>query len=206
MPVRCAGDVEHRVNVIWDPHRNRPHVTDGVFLLARHDNSVAPLVCSMNSATVYTDGVRSVQSLSQGLWQEVVDLLGWRGALLHGLDLLGDRVSVVASRGSGTAAPEIVLSGVIAHRANWKVGMRAAAGFVAFAPRAIVVTETKAHSSYLLTTAIHTGVGVVVVVDGHPVVLHSPAPLRPRRRTVGHDLVEASVHARLASDAACGVY
>jgi hypothetical protein len=147
-----------------------------------------------------------VQSLSQGLWQEVVDLLGWRGALLHGVELLGDRVSAVASPGSGPGAAGIVLSGVIAHRANWKVAMRAAAGFAAFAPRAIVVTETKGRSSYLQAAAIHTGVGVVVVADGHPAVLHSPATLCPRRRTIGHDLVEASVHARLTADAACRVY
>lgn len=147
-----------------------------------------------------------MQTLSRSLWQEVVDLLGWRGALLHDIDLLGDRVSIVASSDSGSGAPQVALAGVIAHRANWKVAMRAAAGFAAFAPRAIVVTEAKGRSSYLQATAIHTGVGVVAVADGQPMVLHSPAPLRARRRTVAHDLVEASVHARLASDAACCIY
>lgn len=189
------------MNVVWDAHGNGAHITDGVFRPARHDNSVAPLVCSMNSATVYTLEVRPVQPLSRDLWQEVVALLRWSGTLLHDLDLLGDRVSVVASSDSGIGAPQVALAGVIGHRANWKVAMRAAAGFAAFAPRAIVVTETKGRSSYLGAAAIHTGVGIVVVAHDQPSVLYAPAPLRARRRTIAHDLVETSVHARLASDA-----
>lgn len=139
-------------------------------------------------------------------WFDAVSLLGWEGTLLNDVDLLGERVAVMARRWTDAGGSRVSLSGVIAHRATWKAGMQAASRFAAFAPRAVLVTGRGGSSDYLRAVAAHTGVGVIIVVGSELDVACWPAPVTPRRRTIAHELVESSVHACLTAHSAAAIH
>ena len=84
--------------------------------------------------------------------------------------------------------------------------MRAASGFVAFAPRAVVLPASACVGAHLQAVAIQTGVGVVIVDSKGVRVAAWPSAPTTRRRTLAHDLVEDAVHARLLADSAVAVH
>jgi hypothetical protein len=147
-----------------------------------------------------------MRALPPAVWEEMIYLLGWDGVLIDDVDLLGERVAIVVSGSTTSCDLEVSLSGVIAYRSNWKVGMRAASGFAAFAPRAVVLTRATGRSAYLRAAAAQTGVGVVAMVRGKPRVVCAPAPVSHRRRTIAHESVEAAVYARFAAHSAVCVH
>ena len=133
--------------------------------------------------------------------------LGWRGQIVHDVDLLGERVHVVANLTPACdGGQKVELVGVLAARRGWRSAMRAASGFVAFASRAVVLPGSAPVGSHLQAVAAYTGVGIVLAHPTKVQVAASPSPPAARSRTLAHDLVEEAVYSRLLPDAAVAVH